>query len=518
MERNLLNKDFSVKKKYQSYNYNIYKNNNYEIAPKKLYHLLIRLGITFLTIFIVSIFIKHNKFNEKNNLFLMVTSPDVLELFNCLGFPSNSKEIVYGKLENWGFNLSDIGDIEINKNYKDEDLSTYKYSINTYKNILLSSFEINKVDSLIDKNNLLYMYLEILKKKEIRTFYEFLNTFMILQDLNCLPVNYKGIYINGNLFIPKNEYDIFKSDINIIKEKNAKTLIEEEPYLYLTYHGGKKKNAIHNICKFSRDGYFLGSVLLPFEENGIFFNSISLRGLLLYQNKLYIADSFKDNSKILMFSDSISNLSNRREYLSTFITQNYETNPLMIHPYGIKKYNDYFYVSSQNTGTVLRFNVENGQLGEPIDLYKNTSQGLVIKFNNNDEIRGLDFDSTGKCFVSNKQVGVQIYDTNFKLIKILPVFSPISILFNSTNNHILVGSSTTHDIKEYDVNNFELIKVIKHPLLKHVAGINIYEDSLFVVSQKKNKLLEFSLSSSLLKSITIDGFSDIGERVILSPT
>ncbi|GAW83598.1 hypothetical protein, conserved [Plasmodium gonderi] len=508
MDRGMLNNGSSRKRK----NNYINEYAEYEMPKTKLFHLITRIGISIISILVISLFVKNNSNNSAMNLTTISIDQTTNELLNSLGFPENSKDLIYSRLESWGFHISDIGDAEVNKNYKEENLGNYKYSKNTYKNILFSHFE-KKGKSELEKNALLYTFLEILQKKEISTFYDFLNSFMILQDLNCLPVNYKGIYMNGKLFLSNNTEKVKKTDLN-----NVSTLINEQPYLYITFHGGRKKNSIHNVCKFSRDGYYLGSVLLPFEEEGKFFNIISLRGLLLDENNLYVTDSFKENSKIFKFSESINELSNRREYISTFIKQDPQNNPLMIHPYGIKKFNEYFYISSQNTGTVLRFHADSGKLGTPIDLYKNITKGLVIKFNKNEEIRGFDFDLMGKCYVSNKQTGVQIYDQDFNLTKILPVFSPISILYDNSNNHIFVGSSKTHDIKQYDINNFELIKVIKHPLLRHVAGIIIHQDSIFAVSQRKNKLLEFSIPTTLLTKILVDHFSDIGERVMLSPT
>ncbi|CRH02644.1 conserved Plasmodium protein, unknown function [Plasmodium relictum] len=506
MKSNLLNNSFFNNDKYKN------KYTNYMIPKKKIYNLIIRGAISVISILTILIFVKYNNNNNNNTInFSMTINEDTNELFNSLGFPLNSKELIYSRLEKWGFNLSDIAEEEINKNYKEEDLKKYKYSKNTYKGILFSYYE-NEKKSEIEKNMLLYKYLEILEKKEISTFYDFLNNFMILQDLNCLPVNYKGIYVNDKLFVPNHLNQVKKTDINL-----RTTLINEQPFLYLTHHGGKKKNSIHNICKFSRDGYFLGSVLLPFEDEGKIFNCISIRGLLLYENYLYVTDSFKNNSKIFQFSDSLIEFSNRREYISTFIKHDEKENPLMIHPYGIKRKDEYFYVSSQNTGTVLRFHISNGKLGEPLKSKKSNSDGLVIKLHKNEEIRGIDFDNYGKCYVANKQSGVQVYDEDFNLIKVIPILSPISVLYDSRNSHIMVGSSKSHDIKEYDIHNYELIKTIKHPLLRHVAGISIYGDSIFVVSQKKNKLLEFSLSTSLLKNIIVDDLSDIGERVITSP-
>ncbi|CAG9472290.1 conserved Plasmodium protein, unknown function [Plasmodium vivax] len=519
MESGLLNGGPPFKRKQQHHHPHANEHAQYELPKGRLFHLITRIGISIISILVISLFVKSNSSRNSNSsrhsageLPIMTIDETTTELLNSFGFPPNSKELVYSSLEKWGFHLADIADAEVNTNYNEADLDNYKYSKKTYKNILFSFFE-KKETSQIGKNALLYTYLEILQTKEINSFYDFLHTFLVLQDLNCLPVNYKGVYTNGKLFLSNHMQNITKAELT-----NVHTLINEGPYLYVTFHGGRKKNSIHNICKFSRDGYYLGSVLLPFEEKGKFFNSISLRGLLLHQNGLYVTDSFKENSKIFHFSESLKEFSNRRAYVSTFIEQDPQNNPLMIHPYGIKKYDQFFYVSSQNTGTVLRFDVDKGVLGQPINLYKNISNGLVIKLNKNEEIRGLDFDSMGKCYVSNKQTGVQIYDQNFNLVKIIPVFSPISILFHKESNHIFVGSSKTHDIKEYDINNFELIKVIKHPLLRHVAGIIIHQDSIFAVSQRKNKLLEFSISTTLLRKILVDDFADVGERVMLSPT
>ncbi|ANQ11010.1 Uncharacterized protein PCOAH_00054770 [Plasmodium coatneyi] len=515
MDYGLLSGGSPLKQKHQHAN----EHAQYEMSKSRLFHLITRIGISIISILVISLFVKSNSNSDINMKSkpvrespVMIIDDTTSELLNSFGFPPNSKEVVYSNLEKWGFNLSDIADAEVNKNYVEANLDNYKYSKKTYKNILFSFFD-KKESSLIEKNSLLYTYLEILQTKEINTFYDFLHNFLVLQDLNCLPVNYKGVYTNGKFFLSNHMQNITKAELN-----NVHTLINEAPYLYVTFHGGRKKNSIHNICKFSRDGYYLGSVLLPFEEKGKFFNCISLRGLLIHQNDLYVTDSFRENSKIFHFSESVKELSNRRAYISTFIQQDPQNNPLMIHPYGIKKNDQYFYISSQNTGTVLRFDINNGELGQAIDLYKDVSNGLVVKLNKNEEIRGLDFDSMGKCYVSNKQTGVHIYDQNFNLIKIIPVFSPISILFHKENNHIFVGSSKTHDIKEYDINNFELIKVIKHPLLRHVAGIIIHQDSIFAVSQRKNKLLEFSISTTLLKKVLVDDFADVGERVMLSPT
>ncbi|VWU48871.1 conserved protein, unknown function [Hepatocystis sp. ex Piliocolobus tephrosceles] len=610
METSLLdNGRYFYKKKVKDYSLNI---NGYELPKRTSYHVLVKIFTSLITVVIISLYIKSN--NSSNMSFTATSiNKDLYLLFNALGFPVNSKDFVYSRVESWGFNLSEIGEKEINKNYKEENLKSYKYSKYTYKKILFSNFGIKEKNG-IKKNILLYKFLYILKNHPIETFYDFLNTFIILQDLNCLPAHYKGIYTNGKLFVTNNLGEVTFSVTN-----NLKTVVNEEPFLYITYHGGKKKNSIHNVCKFSRDGYFLGSVLLPFEEKGKFFNLISPRGLLINKNYLYVNDSFKNNSKIFKFSNTIPELSYKREYIQTFIEQNDKNNPLMNHPYDIKKNNNYFYVSSQNTGTVLRFDEINGKLGKPKEELKEISDGLVVQFNKNEGIRGIDFDNLNNFYVANKQKGVHVYDPDFNLIHVISVVSPISVLFDKETNHIFVGSSITNDIKEYTIgttpenavenvtenvtenlaenlvenvteskttnhnahstdnptnkttdptnktidpinktidptnkatdptnktidptnkttdptnktidptnkttdptnNNFDLVKVIKHDLLKHVAGIVIYKDSIFAISQKNNKLLEFSLTTGLLKNVVIIEFSDRGERIILSST
>lgn len=483
---------------------------NLNVSQSTIQRLIARIIIAAVTIFCIVKFIKYNNSFEIN---LMNIKEDTLDLFNSLGFPKNSKDLVYSSLEKWGFHLSDIAEEGLNSQYKiGDDISQFKYSKDTYKNILFSFYD-KKGNSEIEKNHLLYEYLELLETKKIETFYDFLDTFVALQDLACLPLNYKGIYANGKLFLSKLSKGVVASD-----EYVHKTLLNQAPFLYLTSHGGRKKNVIRNICKFSRDGYFMGSVLLPFEQDNVFFNMFSLRGLLLYDNYILVVDSFKHNSKIFKFSDPVEPLGMRREFISCFISQDEKTNPMMIHPYGIKNHKDYFYVSSQNTSSLLRFHISDGMIGPSVEAMKQYNvPGLVVKFPKNEEIRGIDFDSFGRCYVANKQVGIQVYDEDFNLLKTIPAYFPISVIYIPSSKHIVVGSSKSHDIKEYDVHNFELIKTIKHPLLKHVAGISVYDDSIFVVSQKKNKVLEFSLSTSLLKNTIVDDLSDIGERVIAVP-
>lgn len=231
MDRRLLNNSHSCYKRKSTCN-NGYI--NYDIPKGKFLHFIIRIGITIITILVVSLFIKNNN-KIARSLSIMKISIEEHAFFNSLGFPLNSKELIYSKLESWGFNLSDIGEEGLNPEYTEGNIKNYKYSKYTYKDILLSNY-VNNERSEISKNVFLYKFLELLKTKEINTFYDFLQNFMILQDLNCLPVSYKGIYINDKLFTLSYANEFTIGDINKVE-----TLINEKPFLYLTYHGGKKK-------------------------------------------------------------------------------------------------------------------------------------------------------------------------------------------------------------------------------------------------------------------------------------
>lgn len=114
----------------------------------------------------------------------------------------------------------------------------------------------------------------------------------------------------------------------------------------------------------------------------------------------------------------------------------------------------------------------------------------------NDEVRGIAFDGQGLLYVANKQKGVMVFDKNGYFLGQLPlnVPNPISVYYCKDRNSIWVGSANKHALYEYDSTTWNVMQVIKHRRLKHPAGLVVYGDSLYVVSQRKVRQLYLILS------------------------
>eukprot|EP00922_Rhytidocystis_sp_ex-Travisia-forbesii_P008554 GHVS01012559.1.p1 GENE.GHVS01012559.1~~GHVS01012559.1.p1 ORF type:complete len:627 (+),score=123.46 GHVS01012559.1:67-1947(+) len=193
--------------------------------------------------------------------------------------------------------------------------------------------------------------------------------------------------------------------------------------------GGSSR--VHNVCQYSRDGCVMGSVLLPAATGALLPSLTSLRGLLLHDDHLYVADSYKDKSRILVFGkpvivlppqhntkqinkqdnkignddkssskkhnnnnknkpkpeDGMSSILNsascqrhtgggrsrclhyRREFLRLLTEHDEQTNPGLVHPYGFAKHSlPYIYVSAQGTSEVLRYQIDGPNGGVPAPL------------------------------------------------------------------------------------------------------------------------------------------------------
>lgn len=361
----------------------------------------------------------------------------------------------------------------------------------------------------------------------------------------------------------KNHDDRICSEAGKHRDFNPKRCLGA-PYLYVTYHGGSSRKRIKNICKYTRDGCSLGSVLMPSSN----YHPHSLRGMLHHQNFLFVAEAWRKASKLVRFSRCNPALGHRRELLQILVDTNDTMDEGMIHPYGFAKRTDdpYIYVSVQGTYSVLRYNHLDGQPGPMplslIELEDNTSPEMLMedltaldetsadrkrerhgqrplrkyrlrksghKLNGfykgtfidlgNDEVRGIAFDNQGLLYVANKQKGVMVFDKNGFLLGQLPlnVPNPISIYYCKERDSIWIGSAEHHTLYEYDATTWQVLQEIKHRKLKHPAGFVTYGDALYVVSQRKNQMLKFSMVTGNLEDVILPWLPDAGERVLLSP-
>ncbi|XP_053990907.1 uncharacterized protein LOC128883000 isoform X2 [Hylaeus volcanicus] len=319
------------------------------------------------------------------------------------------------------------------------------------------------------------------------------------------------------------------------------------PYLYITYHGGfNDAKRVKNICRYTRDGCGMGAVLYPNKLHTFH----SLRGLILLKNGSLIAtEAWKMNSRILRFGPCNPALLNRRELLDIALDKRTAPNSGILHPYGVTKTKDesYFYISAQGTSNVLRYFLknatpaalpgstvlqqrENAMLLNPLLLsnksylqkiegqseeQRNFYDGSFIMLDS-DRLRGIAVDSLDNVYVANKNKGVMIFDRHGIYRATLPIKLPISLYYCQTRHSLWIGSSKNHNLYEYSIYSWKRLQKLKHPFIQHPSGMVSYKNSLFVISQKKNMLLRFSMNNGKLKDVVLNNLIDAGEHVVFS--
>mmetsp|Transcript_29885 Transcript_29885/g.74265 ORF Transcript_29885/g.74265 Transcript_29885/m.74265 type:complete len:391 (+) Transcript_29885:3-1175(+) len=287
------------------------------------------------------------------------------------------------------------------------------------------------------------------------------------------------------------------------------------PYLYVTFHGGSTGDE-HNVVRYARDGCNLGTVLMTGPHK-----LRELRGMMLSDGHLLVAEAYRYDSKIVEYGPCQPESKGQREYVRV-LTRRSAHNEGLWHPYGFAQWDGYLYVSNQNSHEVVRYDVETGLPGPVAPVLKEYESkldpGTFVKFKaKKGRIRGVAFDKYGVLYVANKDLGVLLYNHQGALLGRLPVKKPISVFYCFDRDSVWIGSVKRHSLYEFSAQTHLLIQVISDPSLRHPAGMVSYGDSLYVIGQATNRLLEYSISSGKLRRTLVDKLPDDGERVILSP-
>jgi DNA-binding beta-propeller fold protein YncE len=128
----------------------------------------------------------------------------------------------------------------------------------------------------------------------------------------------------------------------------------ERPAWYISFHGGKGRDALNNIHAFSSEGGALGKVL----DRSSLPKEVDLRELRGFRfgpdGDLYVANAFRGYNQILRFRGS-PNERGRHEFVEIFV-QGDATNPALAHPFDVFfSPEGHLYVPSQDTNVVARF-------------------------------------------------------------------------------------------------------------------------------------------------------------------
>jgi len=316
--------------------------------------------------------------------------------------------------------------------------------------------------------------------------------------------------------------------INSFHNKDGEPLVcLPAPYLYITYHG--KPN---NIRKFSRDGCDLGDVLIPINDTN---HQIlrELRGMLMYnvtnpttgllEEHLFVISAHKGQSKILAYGKCDPDQGFQRPFLGVLFEEG--GNSMLEHPYAITVGPlHHFYVSVQDTSTVLRYHLDGVPSALPMALRYDTTNkyypGAFIVFPKHEDVRGLAFDKEGVLYVANKQEGVVLYDLDGFKLGSFEMPAPIGLTYDARNNFLYAGSDAGVDsqIYEWDLSKGTIHRKLgkEDKALVHPAGLITYKDSLYVISQDVDSILVYNLLTGNYKRTIYHGFPTAGEQLVLS--
>jgi hypothetical protein len=128
----------------------------------------------------------------------------------------------------------------------------------------------------------------------------------------------------------------------------------ERPAWYISFHGGKGRDALNNIHAFSAAGTALGKVL----DRSSLPKEVDLRELRGFRfgpdGDLYVANAFRRYNQILRFRGR-PNERGRHEFVEIFV-QGDATNPAVAHPFDVFFGPEgHLYVPSQDRNLVARF-------------------------------------------------------------------------------------------------------------------------------------------------------------------
>ena len=340
--------------------------------------------------------------------------------------------------------------------------------------------------------------------------------------------------------VPVNQIDD-KSILEIDTIQNKKCSI------YITFH-----HKINNIYEYSCHGKYIRNVLI-LDNNTFQFSSFRAMKLLndgslivsvvnsynISNNHFIKNNRFKksNHSMVILFSPK---LSSKREYgnriFKKIIASGYynlnnviETDEYMVHPYDMAMdvLENHIYVTSQNTNAITKYSINTNNNNPTKHLFY---QWKFEKINESRiGIRGLIIDPlTGLLYIAVKRFsGIFIFNTSVSTTDLFPIkfyhFNrPIGLFFNNVSRNLYIGCAGQNPyIAEILIDclyNNNFCKIEKYMLPrehKHPAGISVYGNTLYVLSQISKSIITFNTLTKLYKGQLIQNLPDIPEHLLI---
>eukprot|EP01083_Nonionella_stella_P044125 118934_1 len=311
-------------------------------------------------------------------------------------------------------------------------------------------------------------------------------------------------------------------------------------YLYMTCHDAP------NIIAYDVNTTKLSTATL-LDLSGVNWTSddnLRFRGMAILYDILYVANSKKDASFVGKWrcnqthtpKDGTNGDSDGLKFIANYTGLD-NSNPGLVHPYGLRWYDDmYCYVTTQDTQSLLMYNWD----GDPVQSAPANSiyPGSIVTygpFNDDDKgVRDVALDHANNLlFVAHQTLQMVLcYDAANDFENIFNISygsgksEPIGLRINYAlyPNMIFIGDNGEDAVYAFVYNKNlktfkKLWKTKSMKEMSHPAGMDVNEKYLFVVDQDNNLILQFEpITGNYIK--TFADFSKLkvtGENLIYVP-
>ncbi len=305
---------------------------------------------------------------------------------------------------------------------------------------------------------------------------------------------------------------------------------------YISFHGGKGRDALNNIHAFSAEGRALGKVLdrrtLPKE--------VDLRELRGFHfgpdGDLYVANAFRRYNQILRFRGR-PNARGRHAFVEIFV-QGDAVNPALAHPFDVFFGPEgHLYVPSQDTNVVARFagpaairasrgrpmphpqalaGLPPGLLppGTFVPSARHAQHGLRA-------VRGGVIGPKGRLYVADRDTNaIRVYDrvsgAHIRDLRSPALKGPVHLHLGE-DEALYVGSEGNASVLRIDPHDESFATIVPNGAggLEAPSGIAVPGDGfLYVGSRLTNEILRYHLSDGRPDKVFITGLKDHPEFLL----
>lgn len=98
------------------------------------------------------------------------------------------------------------------------------------------------------------------------------------------------------------------------------------------------------------------------------------------------------------------------------------------------------------------------------------------------------------------------------------ITDPIGLYIDPVSHTLFIGSNgTPSTVLAYNLDTRALVQTFENSGLQHPAGLVVYQDQLYVISQTPETLMQFNVTSGEYVGTPITQFDDTPEQIFFSP-